>query len=889
MGVTKTLTQTLLYLAILLSLLVGSESAVASIDLGSEWLKVAVVNLKPGQAPISIAINEMSKRKSPSLAGIQSGHRLLGEEAMGVAARYPNKVFSHVRDMIAKPYIHVKNLIDSLYLPFELVEDSRGSASFRTDTGEIYTAEEILAMILTYAMNLAKTHVGNEVKDALITVPAYFGQAERRGVTQAAQLAGINVLGLINEHAGAALQYGIDKDFANNSKYVVFYDMGASSTYAALVYFSAYNTKEFGKTVSANQFQVRDVRWNARLGGQEMEMRLVQNFADEFNKQLDNGIDVRNYPKSMAKLKKQVKRTKEILSANTAAPISVESLYNDLDFRSTITREKFEELCGDLWDQALIPLKEVISNSGLKIEDIYAVELIGGATRVPKLQAKLQEYLGRNSLDRHLDADEAIVLGSSLHAANISDGIKLNRKLGMVDGSPYGFTLNLDGSDLIQVDESFDRVLVPRMKKMPVKMYRSIKYDKDFEVSLSYENELPPGVSSNKFAEYSISGLKDATEKYSARNLSAPIKATMHFSLSRSGILSLDRAEAVIEITEWVDVPKKKNLTLETNNQNATDSTNETSNNSNKNETENANNNENNNKDEENNKNEEEATTEKVLKKRTFRVPLKIVEKGVGPGAILSKEEFNEAKNRLEALDKKDIEKRRTAELKNKLEEYIYSTREKLEDNEDVKKVSTEEERNSFMEKLSEVQEWLYMDGEDAQANEFKEKLDSLTNIGDPIFSRLTELTARPTACEYARSYLDDLKKIVSNWETNKSWLPKSRIDEVVSEAEKLKSWLEEKEAQQKNTPDFQTPVFTSGDVFDKITKLQEKVASVNRIPKPKPKVEKATKEEKANKENDNKTDSNDKSNENETKEEKSDNSSNTKSDDSQSKTHDEL
>ncbi|KAJ4770371.1 heat shock protein 70 [Rhynchospora pubera] len=901
--ISKTLIGTVLLLSIFFSsLFPRSESAVASIDLGSEWLKVAVVNLKPGQAPISVAINEMSKRKSPSLAGIQSGQRLLGEEATGVTARFPSKVFSHVRDMIGKPYSYVKQLTDSLYLPFDLVEDSRGTASFRTDTGEVFTVEEILAMILTYAMGLAKSHVGSEVKDALISVPGYFGVAERRGVMQAAQLAGINVLGLINEHAGAALQYGIDKDFANNSRYVVLYDMGAGSTYAALVHFSAYNTKEFGKTVSVNQFQVKDVRWNARLGGQEMELRLVEYFADEFNKQLGNGVDVRKNPKAMAKLKKQVKRTKEILSANTAAPISVESLYDDLDFRSTITREKFEELCGDFWDKALVPLEEVIKSSNLKVEDIYAVELIGGATRVPKLQAKLQEFLGKSDLDKHLDADEAIVLGASLHAANISDGIKLNRKLGMVDGSTYGFLLDVSGPDLVK-EESFERLLVPRMKKMPIKMYRSIKHDKDFEVSLSYDSSnglLPPGVSSHTFALYSVTGLKDAADKYSARNLSAPIKATMHFSLSRSGILSIDKADAVIEITEWVEVPLKKNLTLESIKENST-TTNPESGSTNNDATKD----DNKDKDpegaakdgnssstnEEEKKSTEEIKTEKVLKKRTFRVPLKIVEKTAGPGSILSKEQFVEAKGRLEALDKKDAERRRTAELKNRLEEYTYSTREKLEENEDIKKVSTEEERKSLLEKLSEVQEWLYMDGEDAQAKEFEERLDLLTSIGDPIFSRLTELTARPSACEYARSYFSEVQKIVSNWETNKPWLPKSRIEEVLKEAEEVRSWLEEKETLQKNTPDYKTPVFTSVEVFEKVTKLQEKVASVNRIPKPKPKVEKPSKEEKVSKDETNTsgtTDKPDATSQKESPNEEKIDSPDTPSD-SQPEQHDEL
>jgi hypoxia up-regulated 1 len=117
-------------------------------------------------------------------------------------------------------------------------------------------------------------------------------------------------------------------------------------------------------------------------------------------------------------------------------------------FRSTITRQKFEELCGDLFEEALLPVKKILKHSGLNVEDLYAVELIGGATRMPKLQAMLQEFLGRKDLDKHLDADEAVVLGSALHATNLSDGIKLTRKLGMIDGATYGIILELNSPDL---------------------------------------------------------------------------------------------------------------------------------------------------------------------------------------------------------------------------------------------------------------------------------------------------------------------------------------------------------------------------------------------------------------------------------------------------------
>ncbi|XP_043687863.1 heat shock 70 kDa protein 17-like [Telopea speciosissima] len=376
-----------------------------------------------------------------------------------------------------------------------------------------------------------------------------------------------------------------------------------------------------------------------------------------------------------------------------------------------------------------------------------------------------------------------------------------------------------------------------------------IDHDKDFEVSLSYESSdpLPPGVSSDKFAHYAVTGLTDASDKYNSRNLSAPIKANLHFSLSRSGILSLDRADAVIEISEWVEVPKK-NLTME----NATTSTpnvsieagtGETTEGSKDNLTSDggSSNTSSSNLEEQSSV---DVVTEKKLKKRTFRVPLKIVEKTMGSGVPLSKEALAEAKLRLEALDKKDLERRRTAELKNNLEGYIYATKEKLESSEELGKVSTGEERQSFNEKLDEVQEWLYTDGEDASASDFQERLDLLKAIGDPIFFRLNELIARPEASEFARKYLGELQQIVSDWEKNKPWLSKARIDEVLADADKIKNWLEEKQAEQNKISGFNTPAFTSEEVYRKVFDLQDEVASINRIPKPKPKVEKPSKNE---------------------------------------------
>eukprot|EP00249_Psilotum_nudum_P022820 c28651_g1_i2 orf=645-3266(-) len=809
---------------LLLTLAMPVKSAVLSIDLGSEWMKVAVVNLKAGQSPISIAINEMSKRKSPALVAFSNGNRLVGEEAAGIAARYPERVYYRLRDMVGKPFTDVKRLLDSQYLPYDIVEDARGAASIRIEDGEtVFSSEELVAMLLNYGKSLAEAHVKGVIKDAVITVPPYLGQTERECLLDAAQLAGLTVLALLNEHSGAALQYGIDKDFSNGSRNVVFYDMGANSVYAALVYYSAYTSKEFGRNVTVNQFQVKDVRWDASLGGQTLEMKLVEYFADEFNKQVGGGLNIRQHPKSLAKLKKQVKRTKEILSANTEAPLSVEALYGDLDFRSTISRVKFEELCKDLWEQALGPIKEVLKHSGLTVEDLDGVELIGGATRVPKLQAVLSEFLGKRDLDRHLDADEAIALGAALHAANLSDGFKMNRKLGMVDGVSYGIIMHLKDYGSTDGEDSDYQVVVPRMKKLPSKLFKSLKITKDFMLSLEYD---PAGISlsgsaSAEIATFRVSGVREAFSKYGSRNMSAPMKTNVHFSLSRSGVLSLDRAESVIEVSEWVEIPVGNitsqnskvslNVTVDGSMQNE-DNVETTGNISGGASSEKVDwetnvavdtedsksvNKSDNSDSQKNPTTDVKPLLEKKLRKKTFRVPLKIEDISAGLVRPMTKETLLKAGLRLEKLNHLDAEKKQTAELKNSLEEYIYATKEKLDSAEGIEKVSTKEGREYFRQQLSDVEDWLYTDGEDAPTVEFKKRLETLKAIGDPIFFRLAEVTDRPAAVHFAQQYIDGLKEILDGWEQSKPWISQRSKDEVLEEAHAIYKWLAERDIQQ--------------------------------------------------------------------------------------------
>eukprot|EP00882_Tetradesmus_deserticola_P018739 GHRQ01020125.1.p1 GENE.GHRQ01020125.1~~GHRQ01020125.1.p1 ORF type:complete len:482 (+),score=182.99 GHRQ01020125.1:103-1446(+) len=404
-------------------LMLAAQGSLMAVDLGSEYLKVCLV--KPGRTPISIVVNEMSRRKSPALVGIVDEERVLGEEAFSLGIRYPNVIFSQLRNLLGRSAgdAEVQRLLQQNLLPYTVVDHpQRGTAALQINETTSLLVEELVAGLFQYAKQITDDQAGESVVDTVVVVPAWFGVAQRQAVIDAASLAGLNVLGLINGHAAAALQFGIERDFAKKEQTVILYDVGSGSTEAALVKYSVYGKAGSSKGVT-NQFEVLDVEWDHSLGSSSLDLLLAEHFAKEFQEK--GGGDVRKSPKAMAKLRRQVRRTKEVLSANTGAPFSVEELHEGKDFQSSIKRKEFEALAGPYWKRVAGPLTTLLSRNKLSAKDVDAVELLGGGSRVPKLQAELSAALGGRHLDRHLDADEAVVLGAGLFAANLSSSFRL--------------------------------------------------------------------------------------------------------------------------------------------------------------------------------------------------------------------------------------------------------------------------------------------------------------------------------------------------------------------------------------------------------------------------------------------------------------------------------
>ena len=257
-----------------------------------------------------------------------------------------------------------------------------------------YTPEELLGMVLNYSRGLAQDFAETTIRDAVVTVPAYFNQAERRAVMQAAEMAGLNVLQLINDNTAVALNYGVlrRKDFNSTAKNIMFYDMGAGSTTATIVTYQTVNTKDSG---TQPQMRIRGVGFDRRLGGFEMDLRLRDHLAKAFNNQGKSKKDVRENPRAMAKLLKEAQRLKTVLSANADYVAQVEGLIDDIDFKAKVSRAEFETLCSDVFERVARPVQDALTSAEMTIDELDQVILVGGSTRVPKVQEVLLKAVGK--------------------------------------------------------------------------------------------------------------------------------------------------------------------------------------------------------------------------------------------------------------------------------------------------------------------------------------------------------------------------------------------------------------------------------------------------------------------------------------------------------------
>ncbi|KAM6115676.1 LOW QUALITY PROTEIN: hypoxia up-regulated protein 1 [Phoenicopterus ruber ruber] len=539
----------------------GAESvAVMSVDVGSESMKIAIV--KPG-VPMEIVLNKESRRKTPVAVSLKENERLFGDSALGMSIRNPKVAFRYFQDLLGKRVEPHVALYRSRFPEHELVKDEkRQTVIFKLSQTIQYSPEEMLGMVLNYS-RLAEEFAEQPIKDAVITVPAYFNQAERRAVLHAARMADLKVLQLINDNTAVALNYGVfrRKDINATAQHIMFYDMGAGSTVCTIVTYQTVKTKDSG---TQPQLQIQGIGFDRTLGGLEMELRLRDYLAKLFNDQ-HRSKEVRKNPRAMAKLLKEANRLKTVLSANADHMAQIEGLLDDIDFKAKVSRQEFEDLCSDLFQRVPGPVQQALSSAEMNLDGIDQVILVGGATRVPKVQEVLLKAVGKEELGKNINADEAAAMGAVYQAAALSKAFKVKP---FVVRDAAVFPIQVEFTREVEEDDKsrslkhnkrilFQRMALPQRKVITFNRYTDVEFYVNYgDLSFFSQDDLRIFGSLN-LTTVRLKGVGDSFKKHSDYES----KGITHFNMDESGVLRLDRVESVFETLVEEKLEEESTLT----------------------------------------------------------------------------------------------------------------------------------------------------------------------------------------------------------------------------------------------------------------------------------------------------------------------------------------
>jgi heat shock protein 1/8 len=411
-----------------------NKNIAIGIDLGTTYSCVGVYQ----NGAVEIIANDQGNRTMPSYVSFTTEERLVGEAAKAsVSSNTSNTIFD-IKRLIGHKYDDPKiqklikhfsyNIIDKDNKPYVKVEYK--------EEEKIFSPEEISAMILTKIKEVAEAYLGQKVTDAVITCPAYFNDSQRQATKDAGTIAGLNVLRIINEPTAAAIAYGLDKK--DKEKNVLVFDFGGGTFDVSII------------TIDDSVFEVKATGGDTLLGGEDLDTRLVEYFMDEFKRK--HKKDISDSKRAVRRLRSECEKAKRILSGSSVANIELDSLYEGIDFNSSITRAKFENLCDDIFKKTMVPVEQVLKDSKISKSEIDEIVLVGGSTRIPKIQQLLSECFNDKELCKSINPDEAVAYGAAIQAAilsGVSDD-KINDVL-LLDVCPLSLGLETAGGIMTSV------------------------------------------------------------------------------------------------------------------------------------------------------------------------------------------------------------------------------------------------------------------------------------------------------------------------------------------------------------------------------------------------------------------------------------------------------
>ena len=415
----------------------GKKPAIG-IDLGTTYSCVGVFQ----HGRVEIIANDQGNRTTPSYVSFTEAERLVGDPAKSLAALNPENTVFDVKRLIGRNYDDPKIQKDLEYWPFTVVNQDNKPKIWVRFKGErkMFCPEEISAMVLTKMKETAEMFLGQKVKDAVITVPAYFNDSQRQATKDAGKIADLNVLRIINEPTAAAIAYGLHEHSAGE-KNILVYDLGGGTFDVSILI-----------VAESSMFEVQSTSGDTHLGGEDFDSRMVAYFVDEFKRKFHK--DLSGNRKALRRLRTACERAKRTLSSSTQTSIEIDALFEGIDFYSKISRAKFEELNMDLFRSTLGPVEKALKDAKISKDDIHEIVLVGGSTRIPKLQNMLRDFFNGKELCMSINPDEAVAYGAAVQAAILSGDTSKNiRDVLLVDVTPLSLGIETAGGVMTNLIE----------------------------------------------------------------------------------------------------------------------------------------------------------------------------------------------------------------------------------------------------------------------------------------------------------------------------------------------------------------------------------------------------------------------------------------------------